>query len=134
MQVNYIRGRKARGNRRATGPRYGLDLWNVYDLVIQKMARTNNQSEGWHNRFRVVVGKDHPSLYTFIEELKKEQGDTEQMRNQLALGQPIKKKYVLLGNKTNEDRIYNIVHLYMQYKESNNVQRYIKLVGYNIDF
>ena len=64
----------------------------MYNVVLQKMARTNNQSEGWHNRFRIVVGRDHPSLYAFLTEIQKEQGDTEKMKSQTALGQ--KKKNI----------------------------------------
>jgi len=45
--------------------------------VLQRLARTNNLSEGWHNRFQVVIGRQHPSVYTFFTELGKEQADTE---------------------------------------------------------
>lgn len=48
-------------------------------------------SEGWHNRFQVVVGKNHPSLYVFLSELQKEQSDVEIMIRQLQLGQKIRK-------------------------------------------
>lgn len=85
----YIRGKTSRIRRgrgytvRTTPPRYDPSLWNQFDAVRQGFARTNNISEGWHNRFKVVVGKHHPSLYAFLEEIKKEQADTEIMLRQI---------------------------------------------------
>lgn len=29
---------------------------------VQQLARTINSSEGWHNKFQMVVGRHHPSL------------------------------------------------------------------------
>ena len=54
-------------------------MWSQYESVIEQTARTNNISEGWHNRLQTVMGKEHPSLYMFLAELKKEQADTESM-------------------------------------------------------
>ncbi|CAF3605993.1 unnamed protein product [Rotaria sp. Silwood1] len=44
-------------------------LWNVSDLKI----RTNNNCEGWHNRFNHRVDKVHPNIWHFIDVLKKEE-------------------------------------------------------------
>lgn len=70
------RGR-GRARARIVPPRYSRALWSHYRSVIQGTARTNNISEGWHNRLQVVMGKDHPSFYSFLVELKKEQADSE---------------------------------------------------------
>ncbi|KAL7289024.1 hypothetical protein TKK_0016980 [Trichogramma kaykai] len=51
--------------------------------VLQQKARTNNVSEEWHNRLIVVMGRDHPSFYAFLTEIKKEQADTENLLRQL---------------------------------------------------
>ena len=40
--------------------------------------------------FQHVVGKHHPSLYAFFEELKKKQEESEGMLRQLGLGQRIR--------------------------------------------
>ncbi|CAI6361521.1 unnamed protein product [Macrosiphum euphorbiae] len=58
FEINYIRGRQARGRRKGTEPRFPPTLWNQYHAVLQRLARTNNLSEGWHNRFQVVVGRE----------------------------------------------------------------------------
>ena len=103
----------------------------MYDSVMQNMACTNNQSEGLHNRFRVMFGKYHPSLYAFFKELQKVQVDTEVMRYQLALDQPIRKK-LSLSKKLIENRILHIVQSYAKYREENQTIDHLKLIGYNI--
>lgn len=86
----YITGRPPRGRRAGTAPRYPVSLWNQYDTALNHSHRTNNISEGWHNRFRIVIGKHHPDLYTLLEELQKEQGYTEVCITELALGKKVK--------------------------------------------
>lgn len=34
IEVTYVRGRAARGRRAATNPRFGPEIWSVYDLVL----------------------------------------------------------------------------------------------------
>ena len=72
----YVNGRRGRGRRRAVPPGYSPDLWNCYESTLQNIHRTNNTSEGWHNKFQQVVGKHHPSLYGCLTEILKEQEDT----------------------------------------------------------
>ena len=98
FEVTYIRGKPARGRRRAVEARYEPHLWNQYNAVCQREVRTNNSSEGWHNRFQTVVGRHHPSLYAFFKEIQKEQGDTENMLKEIALGQHIRKGVENCGN------------------------------------
>ncbi len=86
----YISGRPARGRRQAIGPRYPVLFWNQYQTAIDRSHRTNNVSEGWHNRFRLVVGKHHPNIYAAIAEIQKEQGYTEICITELAMGKKVK--------------------------------------------
>ncbi len=69
------------------------------------MAHTNNISEGWHNHIQVVIGKLHPSLYAFIYESKKVQGDTEFMIRQIQVKQKVKKGQ--RRRKNREEQIFN---------------------------
>ena len=57
-------------------PRYVTHLCNQYDATIDGQAKTYNVSEGWHNRFYLLIGKDHPDLYVLLKNIQKEQGDT----------------------------------------------------------
>jgi len=79
FEKNYIRGSRPRNNRRPRRPRYETSLWNQYDSAINGDPKTNNQSEGWHSRFANRVAKYQPSLYSLINELKREQADAERL-------------------------------------------------------
>ncbi|CAF1579299.1 unnamed protein product, partial [Adineta ricciae] len=46
-----------------------IDLWNVFDLK----TRTNNNAEGYHNRFSHRIDKRHPSMWHFIRVLQEEE-------------------------------------------------------------
>ena len=53
-------------------PRYPPALWNVHKATLDAEPRTNNQGEGWNNRFTHLIGYQHPSVWTMIDALKKE--------------------------------------------------------------
>ena len=38
------------GNKRGK-PKFSLQLWNIYERVIQDLPRSNNSVEGWHHAF-----------------------------------------------------------------------------------
>lgn len=86
----FIAGKPARGRREAVPPRYPPALWNQYTTAVNKSHRTNNVSEGWHNRFRLVVGRHHPDIYTAIAEIQKEQGYSEMCLVELSMGKKVK--------------------------------------------
>lgn len=48
---------RGRGRIRALPPRYSISFWNHYQATINGKHRTNNISEGWHNRFHILMGK-----------------------------------------------------------------------------
>lgn len=50
----------------------------IYTAILQQQSRTNI-SEGWHNSIQTLVGRKHPSLYSFKEQLITEQTDIELM-------------------------------------------------------
>ena len=97
-------------------PRYPPILWNQYETVLEGTARTNNLREGWHNRFQIVVGKHHPSLYAFLDELRKEQGDVEIMISQMPIGQKIRRG-ATQKRRQKEEQLYNVVGQYEEYSE-----------------
>lgn len=68
-------------------------VWNVSGLDI----RTNNNVEGWHNRFANAIGKHHPNIWEFLLVVQNEQANTEVELQQMAAGGRIvrnKRKYV----------------------------------------
>lgn len=91
FRKNYVTGIPARGNYRAVPlPSPPHPTWNQYESALDKFHRTNNISKGWHDRFRQVVGKGHPDLYSTLIEFQKEQGFTEKCIQELALGKKVK--------------------------------------------
>ena len=132
FKVTYVVGRPARGRRAAVAPRYPPPLWNVYNAAVNDTSKTNNASEGWHNRFRLLLGKHHPDMYTFLKEIQKEQADTEVSIAELSLGKKVKaapkKKWLDL-----QARIRSVVLQYDdEYKSQNRVLDYLRTVGYNV--
>jgi hypothetical protein len=123
----YISGTPARGRRRGRRPTYRPALWNQYQTAIEKSHRTNNVSEGWHNRFRLVVGKHHPDLYTAITEIQKEQGYMEICITELAMGKKVKtsptKKWIEL-----QDRLESIAAQYA----SKPIMEYLRAIAANV--
>lgn len=113
---------------------YDPKIWNQYNAVLNRFQRTNNLSEGWHNRFHKIVGRNHPSLYAFFKELQKEQAATETMISQLDLGQPIRAKKSRVRIQ-NEERIYNIVNTYqdLDLRNKDEVLKYLRHLGHYIN-
>ena len=103
------------GRRRPLPPRYAVHLWNQYDPTREGKAKTKKESKGWHNRCRLLVNRAHLDLYTFIKELKKEQGDTEIAVVELSLGRKIKaapkKNWVDI-----QDRLKTVANNYENYE------------------
>ena len=127
----YVEGRALRGGRGTATARYIPSLWNQHDAALNKTAKTNNASEGWHHRFNLLVGKSHPDLFSLIKEFKKEQGYTEVCVLELNLGKRIrampKKKWSDL-----QDRIQGAVESYATHKANDTVLEYLRTLGHNI--
>ncbi|KAK3908569.1 FLYWCH-type zinc finger-containing protein 1 [Frankliniella fusca] len=131
LKETYIMGTTNRRTRRLNPPRYPVSMWNQYGATLRGEHRTNNLSEGWHNRFRLVVGKHHPDLYSSLKELQKEQADTEAQLAEFSLGRRIraapKKKWL-----DQQHRVHTIVLQYEQYKEEDDVIGYLRSLAHTI--
>jgi hypothetical protein len=71
FEDTYI-GRFRRNAPRAP-PLFGIEIWNMFHRTHQEMPRTNNHIEGWHRRFQSLCMASHPTLWKFLDTLKKEQ-------------------------------------------------------------
>ena len=78
------------------------------------------------------MGKDHPSFYSFVTELKKEQADTEIMIRQLHLGHKIRKGQDP-KRKKREEKILTIVSNYDQYVQNDDILTYLDSLGHYIN-
>lgn len=130
FETTYV-GIPARGRRAEKRPRYAIDTWNQYTIVLAGQDSTNNVSEGWHNRFRIVVAKHHPDLYSALNEFRKEQGDTEIKFLELTQGKSIteipKKQWYEM-----KQRIRTLVQLCEEHAELRTVLDYLRGLAHTI--
>ena len=54
-------------------PLFPIRIWNLHTRVNSRLARTNNNVEGWHNAFRSTVVYSHPSFCKLSMFLQREQ-------------------------------------------------------------
>ncbi|KAK2159755.1 hypothetical protein LSH36_147g09031 [Paralvinella palmiformis] len=52
-------------------PLYPPAVWNVNEATLASEPRTNNQCEGWNNRFTHLIGYSHPTIWILIEAIQK---------------------------------------------------------------
>ena len=57
---------------RRTPPAFPPQKWNMHQVTLDDQTRTNNISEGWNNKFSLLVGEQHTSVWKLIETLQQE--------------------------------------------------------------
>ena len=63
-------------------------LWNVNSRVQNNLPRTNNHLEGWHTRFSNMFNYDHPSIWEFIDGLKRDNAYNHMLLAQMEAAAP----------------------------------------------
>jgi hypothetical protein len=101
-----------------------LALWNVHGADI----RTNNDVEGWHNRFRNVVASHRPNIWRLLLALRQEQASTEIVLQQIAAGQRVHKSLPVY--KKIRKQLRRLLRGFQS--EQLNVLQYIDGVSYNL--
>ena len=86
IEHTYVRGRPARGRRPGSAPLFPPRLWNVHEACLSGFQRTNNYVEGWHSKFSKLIVTPYANFWKFLENLKKEQRNTEQQMIQIEGG------------------------------------------------
>ena len=71
FEDNYIGKQLPNGSRRT--PPFPIRVWNMHQRVIDRMPRTNNSVEGWHNAFSHGIGNPHPSFRRQFMQIWKEE-------------------------------------------------------------
>ena len=52
---------------RRIAPIYPPRQWNMHDVTIANRPRTNNVSEGWNNKFQVLVEHNHRTVWKVVK-------------------------------------------------------------------
>ena len=127
FEDNYI-GRRRGRNRRAIPP-FPISIWNMVERTEDDLPRTNNNIEGWHHRFSLNVDGAHPTLWKFIESLKREESLVRAELAQVLGGHPVtqKRKYADCAM-----RIKNIVTAYPVRRAD--IIRYLRSIAHNLSF
>lgn len=58
--------------KRLVSPLFPPEVWNVHNATLNGEPHTNNSTEGWNNRFEVLVGLLHPTIWKLIEKMRLE--------------------------------------------------------------
>ena len=98
------------------------------DWLNSVPIKTNNDCEGWHNRFKNIVDKHRPNIWRLLNSLLQEQSATEIMKQQILAGHVV----------TSRNRIYKKIHrrlerLLRRYRRGHlTLTNYITGVSYNL--
>ena len=110
------------------GPRYKIDWWNSFEATLRGMARTNNQTEGWHSAFAGRVGCAHPGFHSFLTHLRAEQSLTE-----FTVVNSEAQADVAVSRRVYRDRQKRLKSLAESYGDLQSL-RYLGIVALNISF
>lgn len=72
FEDTYIGRPRRRQGRRP--PNFAIDLWNVRSRTVDGVPRTTNKLEGWHRAIQLNFDSNHPSIWRFIDGLRREEG------------------------------------------------------------
>ena len=70
-------------------PRFEIKEWSVYNAVITKKNKTNNNVEVWNRIFNIAVNTKHPSIAKLIPQFKDSQKDAELKVEKINTGEDI---------------------------------------------
>lgn len=110
-------------------PRFPPSLWNVHDATVNGNPRTNNQCEGWNNKFQHLVGQNHPSVWRLINCLKDEHSCVSALVLQDEIGNPPRKRTKRVYRDLQE-RLQNLCIAYAEGQKS--LQDFLRGAARNI--
>ncbi|CAI6362996.1 unnamed protein product [Macrosiphum euphorbiae] len=123
LETFYIGILRREGVRRS--PVFPIPTWNLYNRVLAQQMKTNNISEAAHRRLQAQLGMTNPTLWRFINELKKVQAERDIYYEFLVAGNEpprTKRKYVDASN-----RILTLVRDY----RNRNIIEYLRGLAHN---
>ena len=64
---------RSRGGRRKS-PLFPIEIWSLFEQIVEGLPGTNNAVEAWHNLFQAALQCCHSTFWEFFSALLKEQG------------------------------------------------------------
>lgn len=125
---HYYLGNHTRNGNTRRGPSFTPQTWSVYERVLSNTDRTNNFAEAAHRRLQSELGMDHPSVWKFINTLKKIQHGRDIFYEKLLAGFDPPKKL-----KRYRDADNRILKLVTEYTTTRNFMQYLKAISYNYE-
>jgi len=86
FEDNYVGRLNRNGSRRQ--PIFPIRMWNVFDRTLNGQERTNNHAEAAHRRLQSVLQMDHPSIWKFVDGLRRVQKERDLLFEQMVAGNP----------------------------------------------
>ena len=123
FESNYI-GDLRRG--RCLTPRFPHAMWNMSLRVQNELPRTNNDLEGWHNRFADSFQQRHAHIWKFIERLQNNSTLNHHAMAQIMAGPVVPP----------QRRVYHVIHERIQLLVNNdansNIIDFLREISYNL--
>lgn len=108
-------------------PIFSIALWNCHEAAKSGLPRTNNSVEGWHRGFSQLLGSCHPTIWKFIDDLKKEQN-----LNEIKIEQYIAGQYPPISRKVYRDTAQRVEDIVKNYK-NRNILDFIRGIAHNFN-
>ena len=116
---------------RRVPPMFHPVIWNVRDITINEEDRTNNICKAWNIGYQKLVGHKHPSFWTSIESIRKDEALASASIIQDQTGNPPAKR-VRRKTKQLQRRLKNLC---LNISEGRKIlQECLRGIGYTIQF
>uniref|UniRef100_A0A6P7H677 Uncharacterized protein LOC114346678 n=1 Tax=Diabrotica virgifera virgifera TaxID=50390 RepID=A0A6P7H677_DIAVI len=100
-------------------------MWNLYQRTMNREDRTNNYAEAAHRRLQTELGVDHPTIWKFIDSLRKVQKGRDVHYEQLVVKPLKKKKY--------RDADERILRLVRNFNADGDILEYLRGLAHNYE-
>ena len=110
-------------------PQFPPVMWNVREITLNNDHRTNNFCEAWNNGYFQLVGHKHPSFWSSIEAIRKDEATSHVAILQDAIGNPPAKR-IKRKSKDLQRRLRNLCLDHSQGRK--NLQEFLTAIGHTI--
>ncbi|XP_060845775.1 uncharacterized protein LOC132925392 [Rhopalosiphum padi] len=118
-------GRKNRSRVGRRPARFSPTMWNLYERVLTNKDRTNNHAEAANRRLNQLM-TNKPTIWAFLNTLRKIQAGTDTQYEHLVTGNSPRKK--LQKFRDTDNRIYKLIDRY----DKNDIPTFIRGISNNI--